>query len=82
MNSLERIDLLLSLERKTRRELAGLTGISESRWYSVMNKRARLSMNEVEALIDVWPDYAYWLVTGKELPESGQVSPLTKKASS
>ncbi len=47
-----------------------------------MNKRARLSMNEVEALIDVWPDYAYWLVTGKELPESGQVSPLTKKASS
>tara|TARA_B100001109_G_scaffold254921_1_gene255995 strand:+ start:25490 stop:25738 length:249 start_codon:yes stop_codon:yes gene_type:complete len=82
MNSLERIDLLLSLERKTRRELAGLTGIPESRWNSVMNKRARLSMNEVEALIDVWPDYAYWLVTGKELPESGQVSPLTKKASS
>jgi len=37
-------------------------------------------MDEIEGLISVWPEYAYWLVTGLELPESGQISPLTKKA--
>ena len=36
--------------------------------------------SEIEALAKLWPEYAYWLTTGKEIPEVGQISPMTKKA--
>lgn len=39
-----------------------------------------MKASEVEALTTVWPEYAYWLATGHELPETGQISPMTKKS--
>ncbi len=34
---------------------------------------------ETEALAKLWPEYGYWLATGEELPEAGQISPMTKR---
>tara|TARA_R110000868_G_scaffold34671_1_gene125007 strand:- start:2040 stop:2315 length:276 start_codon:yes stop_codon:yes gene_type:complete len=80
MSVLERLKTILNLENVSRRELAERTGIKESRWITVIAERGRITGDEIEALVVVWPEYAYWLATGLELPEAGQISPLTKKA--
>ncbi|MFL0807207.1 MAG: hypothetical protein K6L60_07965 [Oceanobacter sp.] len=80
MSVLERLKTILDLEKVSKRELSERTNIKESRWITVLAKRGRISGDEIEALAVVWPEYAYWLTTGLELPEAGQISPLTKKA--
>jgi len=35
--------------------------------------------SDLDALVLVWPEYAYWLVTGKEILETGQTNPLIKR---
>ncbi len=60
--------------------LGSVTGIDKKRWSNVKDGNAKMLAAEVQALGDVWPEYAYWLATGQELPEAGQVSPMTKKA--
>ena len=56
------------------------TGIKADRWRSVKSGRAELRAIEIEALKSVCPEYCYWLATGDELPEAGQISPMTKRA--
>ena len=80
MSVLERLKTILDLEKVSKRELSERTNIKESRWITVLAKRGRISGDEIEALVEVWPEYAYWLTTGLELPNAGQISPLTKKA--
>lgn len=59
------------------------TGIDRYRWQNIRNGRARLSDAEIEEVIKLFPQYAYWITTGEILPEAGQVSPeyeeLTQK---
>jgi hypothetical protein len=35
--------------------------------------------SEIQALAKIWPEYSLWLATGEEIPEAGQISPLTKQ---
>lgn len=52
------------------------TSIGTNRWRTVLyNKEIRISTNEVEEITKLFPEYAFWLITGKIMPESGQVSP-------
>jgi hypothetical protein len=37
-------------------------------------------MEDLEALSAVFPEYEYWIYTGKEMPSGGQISPMTKEA--
>src|SRR5690606_7447723 len=32
----------------------------------------------LEAISSVFPEYEYWIYTGKEMPVGGQISPMTK----
>ena len=36
--------------------------------------------SELDAIIKIYPEYSYWLVTGKEISEIDQINPLTKRA--
>ncbi len=36
--------------------------------------------SELDAVLSLFPEYALWITTGKEIPEAGQISPMTKKA--
>lgn len=38
-------------------------------------KNVRMSTEELEVLKDLYPQYAYWLITGEIQPEFGQTSP-------
>ncbi len=51
------------------------TGIDRYRWGNVRNGKARITDAEIEAVIQIFPQYALWLVTGNIAPESGQTSP-------
>ena len=57
-------------------ELVRKTDIPGTRWRTVRyDKRTRISIEELEALIGLHPEYALWLATGKIAPEIGQSSP-------
>ena len=51
------------------------TGIDRYRWGNIRNGKARLTDAEIEAVCELFPQYALWLVSGKAAPEIGQSSP-------
>lgn len=57
-------------------ELVKRTEISGTRWRTVRyDKRTRISTQEVEALVRLYPQYALWLASGQVAPEVGQTRP-------
>lgn len=76
----ERINLVIRQEGWTRPQLEEETGIKAKRWENVCGNLAKPYGEEIEALCRIWPEYTFWLATGNEMPEIGQISPLTKQA--
>ncbi|KPD26055.1 MULTISPECIES: hypothetical protein [Pseudomonas aeruginosa group] len=70
-------DRLITLFNKERTSVwfEKQTGIDRYRWGNVRNGKARITDAEIEAVIEIFPQYALWLVTGNIAPESGQTSP-------
>ena len=61
--------------------LAKQSEITGSRWRTVRyDKRTRISTNEVQELVKLFPNYALWLTTGTVAPEIGQTSPAYDEA--
>jgi hypothetical protein len=77
---LDRFVLLVQVENVKMPWLQEQTGVVASRWNKVKTGQNEMRASDVDALVLVWPEYAYWLVTGKELSEVGQINPLTKRA--
>ena len=76
----QRVITLIEEEGLTSRKLEELTGIDRYKWGHIKSKNQRLNSDHLEAIVKIFPEYAFWLTTGEELPESGQISPMTKKA--
>lgn len=51
------------------------TGISKSTWSSYNTGRNNPSGESLEAICKLYPQYAYWLMTGRTDPEHGHTSP-------
>lgn len=45
------------------------------RWRSVSKGIVRVSTEEIDVLVKIYPRYALWLASGKIAPECGQTSP-------
>ncbi|WP_282876927.1 DNA-binding protein [Pseudomonas peli] len=45
------------------------------RWKSVSKGAVRVSTEEIDVLVKVFPQYALWLASGEIAPECGQTSP-------
>ncbi|MBL4799308.1 MAG: hypothetical protein JKY50_18035 [Oleispira sp.] len=76
---LNRFVLLVQVENVKMPWLEEKTGVVASRWNKVKTGQNEMRASDIDALILVWPEYAYWLVTGKEIEEVGQIGPLTKR---
>lgn len=77
----ERLITILNHEEMKNPKLEKLTGISRYTWQNVRNKPSReIKEEEIAAIAKLFPEYRYWLISGEELPESGQISPMTKAA--
>jgi len=75
-----RFKILIQIEDVKLPWLEKQSGIGKKRWANVKSGHLEMRAAEVEALAQIWPEYAYWVATGKELPSCGQISPLTKAA--
>ncbi|MET0103181.1 MAG: hypothetical protein ABW078_15730 [Sedimenticola sp.] len=75
MDMRERISSIIKSSGITIDELAIKTGIGYSKWTNPLNGKQRFNEDHITALTTLFPEYAYWLTTGKTIPESGQISP-------
>ena len=76
----ERIKELEKCEGLTREDLAKKIGLKYTRLRNIVGGQTLPRIDDLEAIAKVFPEYEYWIFTGKELAEAGQISPLTKKA--
>lgn len=58
------------------------TGIDRYKWANLKSGKIRTTEEHMEALGKLWPEYAYWLMTGNTIPEAGQISPEITRATS
>lgn len=64
------------IDKATIDELVKRTDIGGTRWRTVRyDKRTRVSTQELDQLVRIYPQYALWLASGKIAPECGQTSP-------
>jgi hypothetical protein len=56
------------------------TAIKVSVWKSWWADRQRPTAQMIEAVACLWPEHAYWLATGDELPREGLVDPTKEQA--
>lgn len=50
------------------------------KWRNLKNTATRVNEDHLEGLKKICPQYIYWVMTGEELPESGQIKPAQDKA--
>lgn len=58
------------------REMEDVTGIPRKRWQNVSRGVQRATEEMIEAIGEHWPQYAYWLVTGRSDIANGHRSPI------
>ncbi|MGB3608811.1 MAG: XRE family transcriptional regulator [Cellvibrio sp.] len=80
MNVIDRVKLLKTLEGISYADLCEKTGIEKKRLENVIAGKAKLRHEEIESIGKAWPEYMLWLAYETELPEAGQISPMTKAA--
>lgn len=78
MNFIERIKELCRIEGLTREDLAEKCGIRYTRINNVLIGRGHIRTDELEQIGNAFPEYKHWIAYGSELPEAGQISPMTK----
>ncbi|PSL12649.1 hypothetical protein CLV44_1167 [Marinobacterium halophilum] len=66
---------LLLLEQASLKDLAIPNSKEYVRWQNIKRGKARLGIDEAEALAKLYPQFALWLLTGNVAPEVGQTSP-------
>jgi transcriptional regulator with XRE-family HTH domain len=71
----ERILAILARKKLTAKKLEQLSGIDRERWYALRRGSRRVNEDDIKVLVDIAPEYALWMVTGKIAPEAGQTSP-------
>lgn len=65
MNIDDRIRKLLNNKDLTTEEISKITGIKYGRWTTIRKKDGRSRSEEIQAISEIWPEYALWLTTGK-----------------
>lgn len=75
----ERMIILLDFIGLKNPKLEEKTGIPKTTWQNLRNRRGRANEEQISAVVNLWPEYAYWIVSGSTAPECGQISPELEK---
>ncbi|WP_420995181.1 hypothetical protein ACKI2N_000355 [Cupriavidus sp. 30B13] len=72
------IELIDSVTESHRpfKHMEDMTGIKANNWKNTYRLNQRVVQEMVEVIGELWPQYAYWLVTGKTDEEHGHTSPI------
>ncbi|BFN26489.1 hypothetical protein PSCT_03440 [Pseudomonas sp. SCT] len=57
------------------KRLSQLSDTDHSRWLNVSKGAVRVSTEEIDVLVKLYPKYALWLASGQISPGIGQTSP-------
>lgn len=71
----ERLIEVITKKGLNNEDLEERTGIKASTWGNLRTRKQRANEDHIRAFNELWPEYAYWLTTGKTIPEAGQISP-------
>lgn len=72
----ERLIKVIDHKGKTPKTMEELTGIDRAKWANIKRKDPiRATEEHIEAVCNLWPEYALWITTGKTIQEAGQISP-------
>lgn len=77
---IDRVIELIDTLKITSKGMEDLTGIDRYKWGNIRGKKQKINEDYLEAINQVFPQYAYWIMTGKTIPEAGQISPEIEKA--
>ena len=69
----------LQAESVSVEEMAPRGGIKPSRLKNLLAGQGQPRLEDIKAIAKAFPEYEYWLVYGKTLPESGQIRPDIKE---
>jgi len=72
-SSADRARLLIKMYGPKR--ISTESGTDHNRWKSLSKGAVRISTEEIDVLVKIYPHYALWLASGQIAPESGQTSP-------
>lgn len=75
MNIKERMIEIIKWSKLSTVELEKLTEINRYTWGNIKNRGQRVNEDHIEAIAKIWPQFRYWIISGKTLPEAGQISP-------
>lgn len=75
MDLQERLKALIDQAGIAPTEMERMTGIDRMRWSNIKRRHVRAGAPEIEAAGKLWPQYAYWLITGLTQAEAGHISP-------
>jgi hypothetical protein len=78
----ERIIAILARKKLTAKRLEQLSGIDREKWYALRRGGRRVNEDDIKVIVELAPEYALWLVSGKIAPEAGQTSPEYDEAHS
>jgi hypothetical protein len=75
---IELIDCSTEAHRKFS-QFEEITGIKRQTWQNLATKKQRANEDMLEAIAKIWPQYAYWIMTGKTDTKSGHTSPILER---
>lgn len=79
MTFIDRVREIERVESLGREELAMKAQMKYTRLRNLMGGQGQPRLDDIEALASAFPEYSLWLVYGREIPEAGQISPMTKE---
>ncbi len=71
----DRMIELFNVLEVSSRDMERSTGIDRNKWSNIRGGKQRVNEDHIEAICKIYPQFAYWLTTGKTIPEAGQISP-------
>jgi len=81
MNNLnERIKKIINYSGMSNPKIEERTGIKRESWSAMRNGRTRANEEHIEAISNLFPEFSYWLISGKTIENAGQISPEIEEA--
>ena len=80
MDEIDRLNLLFGVIDQSKKAVLEEAGVDYDRFAQILRRKVALRAKELSSIAALFPEFEYWLLSGKELPEAGQISPMTKAA--
>jgi len=75
----QRVRVIRENKKLDRREFSAICEIKTKTIENIENGIQKINGEHIERIVQEFPQYSYWLVTGGTIPEKGQISPITSE---